>query len=160
MSLPLFSIPVGQQRSQGIELDVAGEILPGWKIIGSYAYTDAKVSKDTNLDNIGKRLSGVAEHSMSLWTTYEIQKGTLKGLGFGAGLNYVGNRFGDVANTFEIGDYLIVNAAIFYTRDRYRFALNFKNIANANYIKGFTGNEGGIDPGEPFTVIGSFSVKF
>jgi iron complex outermembrane recepter protein len=159
-NFPLFSIPVGQQRSQGIELDVAGEILPGWKIIGSYAYTDAKVSKDTNLDNIGKRLSGVAEHSMSLWTTYEIQKGTLKGLGFGAGLNYVGNRFGDVANTFEIGDYLIGNAAIFYTRDRYRFALNFKNIANANYIKGSTGNEGGIDPGEPFTVIGSFSVKF
>ncbi len=157
---PLFSIPVGQQRSQGIELDVAGEILPGWKVIGSYAYTDAKVSRDTNPDNIGNRLGGVAKHSMSLWTTYEIQKGALKGLGFGAGLNYVGNRFGDLANTYEIGDYLIGNAAIFYTRDRYRFALNFKNLTNANYIKGSTGNEGGIEPGEPFTVIGSFSVKF
>ncbi len=157
---PLFSIPIGQQRSQGIELDVSGEILPGWKVIGSYAYIDAKVTKDTDPTNIGKQLSGVAEHSMSLWTTYEIQKGALKGLGFGAGLNYAGDRFGDVANTFKIGDYLIGNAAIFYTRDRYRFALNFKNLTNANYIKGSTGNEGGIEPGEPFTVIGSFSVKF
>lgn len=35
-----FSIATGEQRSQGIELDVIGEILPGWNIIASYAYTD------------------------------------------------------------------------------------------------------------------------
>ncbi|WP_404783697.1 TonB-dependent siderophore receptor [Altericista sp. CCNU0014] len=159
-NFPLFSTTIGQEQSQGIELDVAGEILPGWKVIGSYAYTDAKVSKDTNLDNIGNRFVGVPLHSASLWTTYEIQKGPLKGLGFGAGLKYVGDRAGDVENTYTVGDYLIGNAAIFYNRDRYRFALNFKNISNAYYIESSTGNEGGIEPGAPFTVIGSFSVKF
>lgn len=159
-NFPLFSIAVGQQQSQGVELDVAGEVLPGWKIIGSYAYTDAKVTKDTTPDNIGNRFSSVPQHSASLWTTYEIQKGDLKGLGFGVGFNYVGDRFGDLANTFKLGDYLIGNASIFYTRDRYRFALNFKNISNARFIESSTGNEGGIEPGTPFTVIGSFSVKF
>ncbi|NJK28679.1 MAG: TonB-dependent receptor [Acaryochloris sp. SU_5_25] len=97
---------------------------------------------------------------MSLWTTYEIQKGSLKGLGFGAGLNYVGNRFGNLANSFEVGDYLIGNAAIFYSRDRYRFAVNFKNITNAQFVEAATDNEGGIEFGEPFTVIASFSVTF
>jgi iron complex outermembrane recepter protein len=159
-NFPLFSTTIGQEQSQGIELDIAGEILPGWKVIASYAYTDAKVSKDTNLENIGNRFVGVPLHSASLWTTYEIQKGPLKGLGFGAGLKYVGDRAGDVENTYTIGDYLIGNAAIFYNRDRYRFALNFKNISNAYYIESSTGNEGGIEPGAPFTVIGSFSVKF
>jgi iron complex outermembrane recepter protein len=157
---PLFSTSIGQEKSQGVELDVAGELLPGWKVIGSYAYTDATISADTNPDNIGNRFVGVPKHSASLWTTYEIRKGSLKGLGFGAGLKYVGNRSGDIENTYEIGDYLIGNAAIFYNRDRYRFALNFKNIANAYYIESSTGNEGGIEPGAPFTVIGSFSVKF
>jgi iron complex outermembrane receptor protein len=157
---PLFSIAVGQQKSQGVELDVAGEILPGWKVIGSYAYTDAKVTQDTNLDNIGNLFSSVPKHSASLWTTYEIQKGNLQGLGVGVGFNYVGDRFGDLANTFTLGDYLIGNAAIFYNRDRYRFALNFKNISNAYYIESSTGNEGGVEPGVPFTIIGSFSVRF
>jgi iron complex outermembrane recepter protein len=159
-NFPLFSTAIGQEQSQGVEFDVAGEILPGWKIIGSYAYTDAKVTEDTNPDNIGNRFVGVPKHSASLWTTYEIQKGPLKGLGFGAGLKYVGDRAGDTENTFEVGDYLIGNAAIFYTRGRYRFALNFKNIANTYYIESSTGTEGGIEPGAPFTVIGSFSVRF
>jgi iron complex outermembrane recepter protein len=159
-NFPLASISVGEQNSQGVELDIAGEVLPGWKIIGSYAYTDAKVTKDTTPENIGNLFTSVPEHSASLWTTYEIQKGDLKGLGFGVGFNYVGDRFGDLANTFKLGDYLIGNAAIFYTRDRYRFALNFKNISNARYIESSTGNEGGAEVGAPFTVIGSFSVKF
>ncbi|MEH2463052.1 TonB-dependent siderophore receptor [Nostoc sp.] len=30
----LYSIAVGEVKSRGIELDIAGEILPGWKIIG------------------------------------------------------------------------------------------------------------------------------
>ena len=158
---PLNSISIGQQKSQGIEFDIAGEILPGWKIVGSYAYTDAQVSEDKlNPSNVGNQFSSVPRHSINLWTTYEIQKGVLQGLGFGVGFNYVGDRFGDLANTFKLGDYLIGNAAIFYNRDRYRFALNFKNISNAYYIESSTGNDGGIEPGAPFTVIGSFSVKF
>ncbi len=157
---PLFSIPVGEQQSQGVELDIVGELSPGWEIIGSYSYIDAEVTDDTNPDFIGNRLFGVPRNTVSLWTTYEIQQGSLQGLGFGVGVNYGGNRFGDLANSFEIGDYLTGNAAIFYRRDRYRFALNFKNLTNTNYIRAVTGNEGGVYPGEPLTVIGSFSVGF
>ncbi len=156
----LFSTAIGEQQSQGVELDVVGEILPGWKVIGSYAYTDAKVTDDTDPDIIGNRFVGVPKHSASLWTTYEIQTGTLKGLGFGAGLKYVGNRIGDTANTYNIGSYLIGNAAIFYGFDRYRVALNFKNISNAYYIESSGGTEAGIEPGAPLTIIGSFSVTF
>jgi iron complex outermembrane receptor protein len=157
---PLFSIAVGEQKSQGAELDIVGELSPGWKVIGSYSYIDAKVTDDIDPTIIGNRLFGVPRHTASLWTTYEIQQGSLQGLGFGVGVNYAGNRFGDLANSFEIGDYLTGNAAIFYRRDGYRFALNFKNITNANYIRAVTGNEGGVYPGEPLTVIGSFSAEF
>ena len=33
----------------GIELNIAGQITPAWKIIGGYAYTDAEVTKDNTL---------------------------------------------------------------------------------------------------------------
>ncbi|MGI0485836.1 TonB-dependent siderophore receptor [Pantanalinema rosaneae CENA516] len=157
---PLFSTAIGEQKSQGVELDIAGEILPGWKIIGTYAYTDAEVKEDTNETVIGNTLFGVPKHKASLWTTYEIQQGSLKGLGFGAGFEYVSNRFGNLANNFQVGDYLIGNAAIFYRRDNYRFAVNIRNLANANYIRALSGNDTGIEPGEPLTVIGSFSLQF
>jgi len=159
-NFPLFSIAVGEQKSQGVELDVIGEVLPGWKIIGSYAYTDAKVSNDSNPDIIGNRLFGIPKHNVSLWTTYEIQSGNLKGLGFGTGIDYVSDRFGDLANSYQVGDYLIGNLGIFYRRDRYRFALNIRNIGNAKYVRAAIGNQTGIEFGEPFTIIGSVSVQF
>ena len=157
---PLFSIPVGEQSSQGVELDVSGEILPGWKIIASYAYIDAKVTDDVDETIIGNKLFGVPENKANLWTTYEIQTGSLQGLGFGLGIEYVDNRFGDLDNSYTIGDYTIGNAAIFYEQDKYRFAVNFKNFTDAEYFTAAIGNDGGIEPGFPFTVIGSVSVKF
>lgn len=156
----LFSSAIGEQQSQGVELDIVGEILPGWNITGSYSYIDAKVTQDTDRTFVNNRLFGVPYNSANLWMTYEIQSGTLQGLGFGAGFNYVGDRYGDLANSYTVGDYVIGNMAIFYKRDNYRIALNFKNISNANYIEAGTGNEGGIEPGQPFSVIGSFSVQF
>lgn len=154
------SVATGEQRSQGVELDVVGEILPGWNIIAAYAYTDAKVTED-NVVPIGNRLFGTPKHSGSLWTTYELQSGGLQGLGFGVGFNYVGAREGDLLNSFQVDSYFIPNAAVFYRRNNWRAALNFKNLSNVDYIEGVANNRADANyPGEPFTVLGSFSVQF
>jgi len=62
---PDFSIQTGEQTSRGIELDVTGEILPGWNIIANYALTDAFVSEDNDIPE-GDRLAGIPEHTASL----------------------------------------------------------------------------------------------
>ncbi|NJO76951.1 MAG: TonB-dependent siderophore receptor [Leptolyngbyaceae cyanobacterium RM1_406_9] len=95
-----FFVPIGEQRSRGVELDVAGEILPGWNLITSYAYTDAEITEGTFGVPDRSRPANVPEHSSSLWSTYEIQNGDLQGLGFGLGLFFVGERQGDNQNTF------------------------------------------------------------
>jgi iron complex outermembrane recepter protein len=160
-SFPLFSIASGEQRSRGIEFDVSGELSPGWKVIASYAYIDGKVTADSDPANVGKKLFGVPEHSASLWTTYEIQSGDLQGLGAGLGFNFVGDRQGDLANTYTVGSYFTTNAAIFYKRDNWRVALNFKNIGDVKYIESSFGNAAaGNNFGDPFTIIGSVSVQF
>ena len=53
---PNFSIQTGEQNSQGIELDVRGEILPGWSVIASYAYTDTRITEDNEFE-VGNRLN-------------------------------------------------------------------------------------------------------
>lgn len=44
-----YKVAAGEVRSRGIELNIAGQITPAWKIIGGYAYTDAEVTKDKGL---------------------------------------------------------------------------------------------------------------
>nr|MBW4558806.1 TonB-dependent siderophore receptor [Trichormus sp. ATA11-4-KO1] len=153
-----FSIQVGEQRSRGIELDMTGEILPGWRIITSYAYTDAIISRDNRL-TVGNRIFNVPEHSASLWTTYEIQQGSLQGLGLGLGLYYVGDRFADNENTSTMVNYFRTDSAIYYKRDNWRLGLNFRNLFNVTYYETSQGRNI-IYPGAPFTVIGSFSIEF
>jgi len=157
---PRFSVATGEQKSQGIELDLVGEIFPGWNLIASYSYIDAEISEDNQFDE-GNRLPGVPENSASLWTTYEIQSGDLAGLGFGIGFNWVGDRQGDLANSFELDSYFLTNAAIFYERNDWRFAVNFQNIFDVKYFSGTPRTRTrGIEPGAPFTVIGSISYEF
>jgi iron complex outermembrane recepter protein len=158
---PFFvSFATGEQRSQGFDLDINGEILPGWSLIASYAYIDAEITKDKTIGQIGNRLTGIPRHNASVWTTYEIQKGSLKGLGFGVGFNIVGERFGDLENTFKLKPYTLVDAAIFYKRNNWRGAINFKNIGNVDYDAGTPFGNTRIGVGEPFTVLGSISVEF
>ncbi|WP_138503584.1 TonB-dependent siderophore receptor [Nostoc sp. PA-18-2419] len=156
---PSFSIQVGEQRSQGIELDVAGEILPGWKIIAAYAYTDAEITEDNNPLLAGNLLNNVAKNTVSLWTTYEIQRGSLQGLGFGLGLYYVGDRQGDLANTFVLPSYFRTDAALYYKRNNWKAAINIKNLFDERYYE-TSQTRLVIYPGAPLTVLGTISWEF
>lgn len=114
---PGFQVAIGAQRSQGFELDVAGEVAPGWKVIAGYGYTDAEIVKDNNVAP-GKIPPGVPRHAASLWTSYEFQGGTFKGLGVGAGAYYLSERQGDANNTFQVPSSTRVDAAVFYKVSR------------------------------------------
>lgn len=158
-SNPDFSIQVGEQRSRGIELDVTGEILPGWNVTAAYAYTDAEITEDNEFSD-GNRLTNVPDHQASLWTTYEIQSGDLEGLGFGLGLFYVGERQGDLDNSFSLSDYLRTDLALFYRKNRFKAALNFRNLFNTDYFRASDGGDLFLFRGKPFTVVGSVSWEF
>ena len=155
---PGFSIQTGEQKSRGVELTFGGEILPGWSIIAGYGYTDAKVTQDNTLP-VGLRFRNVPENTFNLWTSYEIQRGNLQGLGFGLGLFFVGERPGDILNTFELPSYLRTDAAIFYKRDQFRAALNIRNLFNIDYLEA-SFNEFRVFRGDPFTVQGTISFEF
>ncbi len=158
--LAAASIATGEQRSRGVDLDISGEILPGWNIIAAYAYIDAEITEDNTLE-VGNRLASVPEHSASLWTTYEIQSGDLEGLSFGLGFNFVGERQGDLDNSFAVDSYFLTGAAASYRRDNWRVQLNVDNLFDVDYIESAGGGRArGIFPGDPLTVRGSLSVTF
>jgi iron complex outermembrane recepter protein len=155
---PEFFIQTGEARSQGIELDVTGEILPGWNVILSYAYTDAEVTED-NTTPVGNQLDNVPFHQASLWTTYEIQEGDLRGLGFGLGLFYIGERQGDLANSFELPSYIRTDAALYYRRGRFNAAINVGNLFDIDYAS-YSSGRSFIQRGLPLTVTASIGWTF
>lgn len=154
------SRPIGEQRSRGIELDLVGQLTPGWNLIASYAYTDAEFTADGGSPLEGNRPYGVPDHAASLWTTYEIQTGGLQGLGAGLGLFFVGERQGDNRNSFQVPSYLRTDARLFYRRDRWQAGLNFKNLFNVNYIESTGNNRVRVNPGTPFAVEATVGVEF
>ncbi|MEH2277489.1 MAG: TonB-dependent siderophore receptor [Nostoc sp.] len=156
---PRFSLQVGEQRSRGIEFDVAGQILPGWNIIASYTYIDPEITEDTRPAYKGDQPISVPRNSASLWTTYEIQTGSWKGFGFGGGLFFVGDRQGDLPNTFTLPSYVRTDAVIYYRRDNWRVGLNIKNLFDVNYFES-SNSRYGVFPGAPLTVLGTVSWQF
>ncbi|MEH2404221.1 TonB-dependent siderophore receptor, partial [Nostoc sp.] len=152
-----FSIAIGEVKSRGIELDVAGEILPGWKVIASSFLNDAYVSKGYTGLPEGRHLTNAPYHGASFWTTYEFQKGNLQGLQFGAGLFFKGDRTANLDDPFILPSYVTTDALIAYKRDNWRAALNFKNIFNVKY---YESNDYLTFPQPPFSVQGTISVTF
>ncbi|NDJ19834.1 TonB-dependent siderophore receptor [Myxacorys almedinensis] len=155
---PSFSIQTGEQRSRGIELNLAGEILPGWNIFAGYSYIDARITKDNDLP-IGNRLLNAPENSFNLWTTYEIQQGPLQGFGAGVGFFFVGERPGDLNNSFQLPSYFRTDASLFYRQGQFRAALNIRNLFNVDYFE-TSYSDTFVFPGEPFIVQGTISWQF
>ena len=83
-----YKVAAGEVRSRGIELNIAGQITPAWKIIGGYAYTDAEVTKDNTLQK-GTALANIPKNSFNLLNIYEFQDGPLQGLGLGINQKYI-----------------------------------------------------------------------
>jgi iron complex outermembrane receptor protein len=126
----------GEVKSRGLEVDVSGQLSERWSLMGSYAYTDAKVTQDPDFQ--GNRLQNVAKHSGSLSAVYDV--GTILGgdrLRVGAGARYVGERAGDAVNDFDLPSYTVADAFASYEtkldEHKVRFQLNVKNLFDKTY---------------------------
>ncbi|CAI0891825.1 Ferric hydroxamate uptake [Serratia proteamaculans] len=154
----------GRVRSQGVELDVAGNLTDSLSLIGSYAYTDARVVDDP--DNKGKEMTNVARHTASLFLTQDLgSPGLYSGdnVRMGAGVRYVGRRPGDAANSFNLDNYTVADAFAAYTMPvngyRVKWQLNVKNLFDKTYYPSSGGNLR-VAVGEPREVVLGASVDF
>lgn len=71
----------------------------------------------------------------------------------------MGDRLGDLDNSFKLPSYFPTDAAIFYERDRFRAALNFRKL-NIEDFESPAFFDRGAFYGEPFTVQGTVSWEF
>ena len=158
-----FSTTLGEARSQGLELDVSGNLTENWSVVANYAYTDAKVTKG-DPDQVGNRLYNVPRNAGRVWTKYEFGDGFLEGLSFGTGILARGQRQGDVANTVQLPGFVRWDASVAYTFKQFdskiTTQLNVYNILDKNYYVSSLGSRLSQMPGAPLTFLGSVRVEF
>ncbi|MFC3675592.1 TonB-dependent siderophore receptor [Ferrovibrio xuzhouensis] len=152
------SVATGEQRSRGVELDVTGTVRPGWQVIASGAFLNTEVTRDTAFK--GAQLAGAPRWSGSLWSTYKIGDGPLRGLGFGGGMVAVDHRNGALDNSFSVAGYMRVDASVFYDlNDHVRVSVAGKNLFDTDYIETPVSTTE-IYAGEPLTVLARLTARY
>jgi iron complex outermembrane recepter protein len=131
---------IGELKVRGIELEATSEVTDNLKLVGSYTYTDTEILKG---DDTGNRMKLVPRNQASLWSDYTWRTGMLDGFGVGAGVRYVGDTYGNTANTVNghVGSYTVYDAAVHYDLSRVNPALagvsvevTAKNLFNKDYL--------------------------
>ncbi len=133
----------GDLTRKGIEVDLIGRAFENLEIMAGYAYLDAKYENSPAYVN-GARPMMAAEHTANAWVNYTIRDGALRGLHFGGGAYYVGerpvNEFTQkviVHNTvpgvkpFMLDAFTTINAQIGYSRANYGIKFFANNLTDA-----------------------------
>ena len=141
-----YPVPIGQQqpaegRSRGVELEASASLSNGLKFAAAYTYTDTKNTSVGNAAQLGKHFITVPLNQAAVWADYTFQEGQAAGFGFGGGIRYIGESFGDAANTILIPDYTLFDATVHYDLSNLdprlrgtKVAVNVNNIFDKAYV--------------------------
>jgi catecholate siderophore receptor len=145
----------GERRVDGLELQLAGHILPNWEVIGSIAWMSGEIVKSNA--NQGKRPLGVPSESGSLWTVYKIAGG----FEIGGGAFWSQEKYLDDANTGQIPDYTRWDATVAYVQKQYEIRLNFMNVTDeVYYYGGYQNSPNRVLPGQPRSTFLTMRYNF
>jgi iron complex outermembrane receptor protein len=135
-----FSIAAGEAESKGFELDFTGSLTDHVKLMASYAYTDAKITKSVLDPNfgfalpVGAQLINIPKSSANVLLTHDV---TLGGnvFTYGGQVTYVGERLGETGvPTFQLPAYTLLNVLANYElSSKLKLSLNINNLTNKEY---------------------------
>jgi outer membrane receptor for ferric coprogen and ferric-rhodotorulic acid len=129
----------GKTQSKGWELELAGEIVPGWQVQAGYTNTRTKYITDTSSANTGLPLRSIdPRHKLNVFSNYRFD-GALQGLTLGGGVRTQDGTYVTAGGlTARQGGYSIFNAMASYRfNQRYALQLNVDNLLDKVYYKKF-----------------------
>ncbi|AOY67204.1 TonB-dependent siderophore receptor [Xanthomonas euvesicatoria] len=151
-----FSLPVGQMRSQGVELDLLGRLSTHLAASVGLAYTDSQVTRSsaaaasTGLAE-GRRFPNVPRLSGNAFLNYEQPLTGKRSAALGVGVLHTGERLGSVdSNTdFVLPAYTVWRAVGHYDlSQRLRLYAKVENLTDRRYAA-FSYSEQWVYPGAP-----------
>jgi catecholate siderophore receptor len=150
-------ILLGEQRTNGLEINFSGSPFDKFDFVAGYALLDARITKSNSFSG-GVPLEGrfaqlTPRNSGNFWMTYKL----LKQFRAGFGGNIRSKTFTSTNNLVALPGYARFDASVSWRSEKhYEIAFNFKNILNRKYIE-TAHNDNQIMPGAP--INGSISLR-
>lgn len=149
--VPSCAEAAGKLRSEGIELELNGTVLPGWELGAGYTFAQVKYVKDSNPANEGRLFdTDIPRHVFKAFTTYQLP-GELQRWKVGGGLyrqNQIynkGNNFYATESRYRIEQeaYTLVDLMLNYQASEHLdVRLNLNNVFDKKYYQSIAGNTG------------------
>lgn len=156
-SVPGYSVAAGEVKSTGLEADVYGQLDRHWRLTGNAAWDNARVTRDNTLA-AGTRLTNVPKTSAGLLLIREDNLADGRRYGIGGGLNYVGNRSGNTADTYSLPAYTTAKLLGYWQLGKtVRLSVDVNNAFNRTYYTGSWGNLYVI-PGAQRSIVGRLKI--
>jgi TonB-dependent siderophore receptor len=162
-----FTQQAGDQRSRGLEIDVAAEPSSTFRTFFSYAFNDAELTSFTEsvmvafapptfvtIDRSGNKPAFAPEHVLNFWASKDLTDR----FGVGVGARYLSSQFIAEDNAFELDGVFTLDATAFYRFGDMRVRVNLKNLTDREYfMRGF--GSGSVIPAPPFTAYIGFDYQ-
>ncbi len=161
----------GEQVSQGVDVELTGEVAPGWQIAAGYTYNQ---NKDKATDAVYHAVT--PKHMVRLWANHRLANYSAWSLGLGVNLqskayvsgtafsfNPATGRFDGPSSRFNFtqGAYAVWNAAVHYDIDpNWRAGLNLNNLFDKRYYANLGTLTGQNMYGEPFSWMLTLKGRF
>ncbi|ANI89452.1 hypothetical protein A9P82_09185 [Arachidicoccus ginsenosidimutans] len=170
----------GSLKRNGIETEVTGHVFPNFEVLLGYTHLNAKYDGVKSFVD-GAEPMGTAKNLANGWLNYVVRKGSLKGLSFGGGVYYVGQRpvddyskstrvnvttgGGEVQKItpgirpFDLAAYTTINGQIAYSFKQYTIRAVLNNIGNS---RGYTAYypQAFLNPTDPRNIGVTFTYAF
>lgn len=157
-----FSLPVGKQRTRGLELTASGQLAPRWEVISGYAYMRGKIEESTERTSAGTPFQGntaalTPRHSFNLWIKRKLDNG----FWLGGGGRAEAARYASPDNLTVLPGYGVIHLGAGYEQPKFDVTVTLKNLLNRKYyVSGHSGANDYNMPGEPRSLLVAARYRF
>jgi len=114
---------------QGFELQVQGEVMPGWNVSAGYSFLDGEQVDQSG--PTGLRPRELPENMFSIWNQVEVTDR----FGIGLGLTHQDESFINNGNSAVLPAYTRIDASAYYDlSDNFRVQVNVENLTDTLYF--------------------------
>ncbi|MEG0860630.1 MAG: TonB-dependent siderophore receptor [Pseudomonas sp.] len=157
---PANLVLAGEQRTDGFEATVSGQLTDKWQVYGGFAFLDAEITKSNSrtngVANEGQTPTLTPRTSANLWLVRSLTETWRVGMG----ANYVDERYTALDNVVVMPSYTTVDAALLYNQPKWDAALRLRNVFDRDYYASAHGSVDLITPGAPRTLELSTNYRF
>lgn len=155
-----ISVSSGRQRSDGYEVEINGQPLPGWDLSLAYNRLVESAFRDrSDVLLFGTKPGGAPDWQLGLYSAYELQTGPLRGLGLGATFFAIDERGVSPFEQRQIPGYERIDLHAFYRGlKNVEFNLLVRNVTDERYVEGADRKNNYAQFGSPTAAL--LSIKY